>query len=114
MPLPLVLAPLAIVTTTVATQAQAQQLAQDAIHSRLAACAQLEAITSHYQWQGQLEHSAEWRVVFKTVPDAVQALWQWLQSAHPYEVPQLLLRTEQADAAYAAWVNANVVINKSC
>lgn len=108
------LSPIALITTTVGTQADAENLAQGAVQAKLAACAQREPITSHYVWQGQLEHSAEWRVVFKTLPDAVPPLWQWLQTAHPYEVPQLLLRTEQADAAYAAWVSANVDIKMSC
>lgn len=108
------LSPIAIVTTTAGTQAEAESLAQGAVQARLAACAQLQAITSHYVWQGQLERSAEWRVVFKTRPDAVQALWQWLQAAHPYEVAQLLLRTEQAEPAYAAWVDAQVDIKVSC
>lgn len=104
--------PVALVTTTVGSAADAEHLAQDAVQARLAACAQIEAITSHYVWQGQLAHSAEWRIVFKTQPDAVEALWAWLKAQHPYDVPQLLLRTEQADTAYATWVTDNVDFNK--
>lgn len=102
------LSPVAVVTTTVATQAQADHLAQGAVTAVLAACGQVEPITSHYVWQAQLEQSAEWRVVLKTLPQAVAPLWAWLQAHHPYEVPQLLLRTEYADSAYAAWVAAQV------
>lgn len=102
------LCPIAIVTTTVATAEDAQRLAQCAVQVRKAACAQVERITSHYEWEGQLAHSAEWRVVFKTVPQRAPALWAWLQAAHPYEVPQLLLRREYADAAYTAWVAQQV------
>lgn len=104
----LFLSPIAVVTTTVATQAQAEQLAQGAVTAQLAACAQVEPITSHYAWQGQLGQSAEWRVLLKTLPQAVEPLWTWLKANHPYDVPQLLLRTEHADSAYAAWVAEQV------
>lgn len=106
------LAPIAIVTTTVATLDAASQLAQGAVRARLAACAQVDPITAHYVWQGQLAHGAEWRVLLKTLPAAVAPLWAWLQASHPYELPQLLLRTEQADPAYAAWVGEQVVLEK--
>lgn len=106
------LKPIAIVTTTVGSAEDADRLACGAVQARQAACAQIEAITSHYEWQGQLEHSAEWRVVFKTLPGTAVALLNWLQTQHPYDVPQLLLRTEQAHAAYAAWVAEQVDIKK--
>lgn len=102
------LLPIALVTTTVGSVADAERLAQGAVQAQFAACAQVESITSHYVWDGQLEHSPEWRIVFKTVPDAVEALWAWLKAQHPYTVPQLLLRTEQAEPGYAAWVAEHV------
>ena len=108
----LFLSQIALVTTTVGSAADANRLAQGAVHATLAACAQVEAITSHYVWDGQLEHSSEWRIVFKTQPDAVQALWTWLKAQHPYDVPQLLLRTEHAEPSYAAWVADNVNLEK--
>lgn len=108
----LFLSPVALVTTTIGSAADAERLAQGAVQAQLAACAQVETITSHYVWEGQLDRSAEWRVVFKTLPEAVEALWAWLKAQHPYDVPQLLLRTEHADAVYAAWVTENVYLNK--
>ena len=102
--------PLAVLTTTVASAADAQKMAQAAVEQRLAACVQAEAIQSHYVWQEQLECSAEWRLVFKTTPDAQERLHAWVQSAHPYDVPQLLWRTEQANAAYAEWVAGQVQV----
>ena len=44
---------LMVVTTTVASADDAQRLAAQAVQARLAACVQVEAITSHYVWQGQ-------------------------------------------------------------
>lgn len=100
--------PLAIVTTTVDSAPAANALAQAAVQARLAACAQVEAIASHYIWQGQLTEGTEWRIAFKTLPAAQAALQTWLAQEHPYDVPQLLLRGEWANAAYAEWVAQQV------
>lgn len=92
-----------VVTTTVASAQDAQQLASSMVQSRLAACAQTTPITSHYMWQQALHEDSEWRVVFKTLPDALPQLVQRLRAEHPYEVPQLLVRTEQCLGDYAQW-----------
>lgn len=95
---------LMVVTTTVASADDAQRLAAQAVQARLAACVQVEAITSHYVWQGQAHADAEWRLVCKTTPAVAPALQAWLQAQHPYDVPQLLAQPVQASASYAAWV----------
>lgn len=99
---------LCVVTTTVPSEAIARQLARSLVQSRLAACAQTEPISSHYHWQDALHEEPEWRVVFKTLPDALPRLSQRLRAEHPYEVPQMLMRTEQCAADYAQWVRAGV------
>jgi len=97
-----------VVTTTVASAEDAKRLAQRMVQARLAACAQTEPITSHYVWQQALHDDAEWRVVFKTLPDALTQLAQRLRAEHPYEVPQLLVRNEQCLGDYAQWVRDGV------
>lgn len=97
-----------VVTTTLASAEDAQRLASSLVQARLAACAQIEPITSHYVWQQALHEDSEWRVVFKTLPDALSGLAQRLRAEHPYEVPQLLVRTEQCLADYAQWVRDGV------
>lgn len=100
--------PIAVVTTTVAGEGEARRLAQGAVQARRAACVQLEPITSHYVWSGSQCEEPEWRLACKTLPQAVPALLAWLRAAHGYEVPQLLVRTEQATPDYAGWVAAQV------
>ena len=99
---------LAVVTTTVASVADAQRLASGAVQARLAACVQVEAIASHYVWQGTQHEDAEWRLVCKTLPRAAPALRAWLRAQHPYEVPQLLSHNVEAEADYAQWVAQQV------
>ncbi|WP_042425915.1 divalent-cation tolerance protein CutA [Comamonas granuli] len=102
------LAPEAVcaVTTTVASPQDAERLAQVLLQHRLAACVQIEPITSHYHWQGALHADAEWRLVCKTTPEAVPRLLACLQQEHPYALPQLLVQPVQASQAYADWVHA--------
>lgn len=94
------------VTTTVETEADATRLAQGLIQDRLAACVQVEPITSHYVWDGALQQGPEWRLVCKTSAAAVDVLLQWLRAHHPYQLPQLLVQIAEANADYAAWVRA--------
>lgn len=102
-----------VVTTTVPTAEDAERLAQGAVQAQLAACAQVEAIQSHYRWEGPVQASPEWRLVMKTIPDAVQLLVEWLRSQHPYELPQILMRGEQAQRDYGKWVAQNVKVPKT-
>ena len=92
------------VTTTVATPDDARRLAQAVLQQRLAACVQVEPITSHYRWQGTLHEEAEWRVLCKTVPASVPALLAMLRAQHPYQLPQLVVLPLQATQDYADWV----------
>ena len=96
------------VTTTVATEAEARRLAQSVLQARLAACVQVQAMASHYRWQGALHEEAEWRLECKTTPQAVAALLALLQFQHPYELPELVVQPLQASQAYAQWVAQEV------
>ncbi len=99
---------LSLVTTTVATPADARRLAQAAVQARLAACVQVQAITSHYRWQGALHEEAEQRLDCKTTAQAVPALLTLLRAQHPYTVPELVVQPLQASADYARWVAQEV------
>lgn len=95
-------------TTTVDTEAGAQALAAAGVQARLAACAQVEPIQSIYWWDGQLQHSAEWRITWKTTTAQLPALRNTLQPLHPYQLPQWLWGESQSSPAYARWVAGEV------
>ena len=95
-------------TTTVDSEAVAQQLAAAGVRAKLAACAQMEAITSYYWWDGELQRSPEWRITWKTTAAQRVSLHQLLAPLHPYQLPQWLWGDCQASPAYAAWVAAEV------
>lgn len=102
--------PLALVVTTVDSAEVAQQLAAEAVHGRLAACAQIESsLTSTYWWQGEVVTTPEVRVTFKTTASRAPDLEEWLAAKHPYDVPEVL-RTlvKAAGQGYQSWVRAEV------
>lgn len=105
---PTALCDVAVVTTTVATDAQARLLAQLVLEARLAACVQVEPITAYFRWQGVLQEDREFRLVCKTAPRAVPPLLALVRAHHPYVLPQLVVQALQGSAEYADWVDVQV------
>lgn len=100
---------LLLALTTVATQAQAQDLARHLVEARLAACVQLQAIESVYRWDGAVQHEPEWRLLIKSTLEAEPALQAAVLARHPYDTPAWLAwPAERASEAFAAWVQAEV------
>ena len=105
---PTALCEIAVVTTTVATDAEARRLAQLVLQARLAACVQVEPITAYFRWQGAMQEDREFRVVCKTAPRALHLLLALVRAHHPYALPQLVVQALQGSAEYAEWVDAQV------
>lgn len=96
------------VYTTFATEHEALRVAREIVSRKLAACAQIEPITSIYSWEGAVQQESETRVVFKTSEAAYDALEAALKAAHPYTLPMILaLPAARVEPAYASWVAEN-------
>lgn len=98
-----------MVTTTVATEAEARRLAHAVLHARLAACVQVEPITAYFHWEGALEECRELRVACKTAASAMPALMALLRKQHPYTLPQLVVQPVQASSEYGCWVDEQLL-----
>ena len=98
------------VTTTVATQADAERIAATLVEERLAACVQIAGpIASTYRWQGAIEHATEWYCHCKTTLARYPALEARLRALHPYETPEIIaLPIVAALPAYLAWIEDSV------
>jgi periplasmic divalent cation tolerance protein len=98
------------VTTTVATQADAERIADTLVAERLAACVQVVGpIRSTYRWQGAVEHAPEWYCHGKTTRARYPALEARLRQLHPYETPEIIaLPIVGALPAYLAWIEESV------
>ena len=96
---------LCVVYTTVATQADAEQIGHVLLQQRLVACVQYEAIVSEYWWQGQIQRDNEIRLIMKTACLYYEQVQSAIEAIHPYDCPQILaLPVEHAAAPYAQWL----------
>ncbi|MGE5452236.1 MAG: divalent-cation tolerance protein CutA [Acidobacteriota bacterium] len=96
------------VYTTVGSAAEAQVLARALVERRLAACAQITAIESVYRWEGEVQQSPEWRILFKTTAHQYPALEAAIRELHTYDLPAIYaLAFERAEAGFASWVEAS-------
>ncbi|MBL8372859.1 MAG: divalent-cation tolerance protein CutA [Burkholderiaceae bacterium] len=97
--------PICVVLTTAPSESVADELAAAIIHRALGACVQIDAVRSHYRWQGAACAESEWRLTIKTRVDRYPALEEWLREAHPYDTPQIvMLPIADGLAAYCEWV----------
>lgn len=96
------------VSTTTDSAEAAAALARSAVEARLAACGQVVGpITSVYWWQGGVEETAEWLVLFKTTAARADALVEHLRGRHAYDVPEVIVTPITAGhPAYLDWVSA--------
>lgn len=96
-----------LVMTSVATEAEAAELARAVVQARLAACVQLQAIRSFYVWQGEACDEPECLLLIKTRSALYPALEVFIRERHRYEVPEIVrLPITAGSAAYLGWVAA--------
>ncbi|MEK2473806.1 divalent-cation tolerance protein CutA [Streptomyces noursei] len=98
---------LAVLTTT-DSEERAQNLAATAVEARLAACAQIEGpIKSVYQWQGNIETDAEWRVLYKTTAARYADLEKHIKAVHTYDTPEIIATPITGGSnEYLSWLRA--------
>jgi periplasmic divalent cation tolerance protein len=101
--------PVRLVLTTYPSRAAALAAVTSAVERRLAACGNVVAAESRYLWKGQVEAQEEALVVFKTVPKKVGALFEFLGSTHPYEVPEIVeIDVPRVDPRYLRYLSATL------
>lgn len=100
----------AVVLSTVGKPEDAERIARELVERRLAACVNIvPGLTSVYRWKGNVERDSELLLVIKTRLDRFEPLREVLVSAHPYEVPEVIvLPIVAGHAAYLAWLDESV------
>ncbi len=84
----------------------ARRLAQQLVKRGWSACVQiLPGVTSIYRWQGKVCQEKETLLVIKTTADTMPILTEWLISAHPYTVPEVIaLPITAGSREYIDWL----------
>ncbi len=96
----------AIIMTTLPSKEEAQKLARGLVAEQLAACVQLLNIQSVYTWQGEVQEDNEVLLLIKTRSDLYDAVEVYLQTHHPYEVPEIVqVPITAGSSAYLGWVD---------
>lgn len=96
--------------TTFADAETARQIGTQLVESQLVACVNvLPGVESIFRWQGEVQLDAEAIALIKTTRARLEELEAWLQTHHPYEVPEILVLTpESGSARYLQWVRESV------
>ena len=99
-----------IVLTTVAVMEKAEEIANELVERRLAACVNIVGpIRSIYRWKGAIESEQEYLLIIKTTADRASALAAAFAEVHPYELPEHVeLAIEGGSIPYLEWLNAQV------
>jgi periplasmic divalent cation tolerance protein len=94
------------VQTTTDSRAEAMELARAGVESRLAACAQVAGpVASMYWWDGALERTEEWLVLFKLPADRYDELAAFITEQHSYDEPEIIaLPILTGSATYLNWM----------
>jgi periplasmic divalent cation tolerance protein len=96
-----------VVMTTVSNKEQAEKLARTVLEARLAACVQIQDITSYYWWDEKINRDAEQLLFLKTTADKYQALEAHLIANHSYDTPEILrLPVEAGFEKYLNWMQS--------
>ncbi|MEO1304048.1 MAG: divalent-cation tolerance protein CutA [Pseudomonadota bacterium] len=90
-------------------QRVARAIADEAIESRAAACANIEGpMASTYRWKGVVEQAFEFILWLKAPAKNFAKIEAIVKDHHPYDVPSIVaLGCTQVHAPYAAWVEEN-------
>nr|XP_032836529.1 protein CutA [Petromyzon marinus] len=88
----------------------AKTIARALVQMKLAACVNvIPRVTSIYSWKGNIEEDTEVLLMIKTRSSKVPHLAEYVRSAHPYDVPEVIsVPIEQGNLAYLTWIGDSV------
>src|ERR1700732_3632727 len=80
-----------VILTTCSGEKEAETLARALLEERVAACVSVIPQTrSFYHWKGAIESAGECLLLIKSSRELFDSVRARLESAHSYEVPELL------------------------
>lgn len=95
-----------VVITTTNDEGHASELASELVAAKLAACVQLQNITSHYEWKGEARKDSEILILIKTRSSLFSRLSDFIKANHPYETPEIIqLPITRGLSSYLNWIH---------
>jgi periplasmic divalent cation tolerance protein len=87
----------------------AEQLAQQLVEEKLAACINLiPQVQSFYLWENKIVKDQEVTLLIKTTSDCFDALEKTIKKLHPYQLPELIaLPIINGYQPYLNWLREN-------
>ena len=94
-----------VVVTSLPSREEARRIAALLLEEKLAACAQLLDMESHYVWKGKITTSPETMLMAKTRAALFARAIARIKELHPYETPEIVAQSFAAGfAPYFAWI----------
>ncbi|CAH9054792.1 Divalent-cation tolerance protein CutA [Pseudoalteromonas holothuriae] len=96
-----------LIMTTCENQQDANQLANQLVVLKLAACVNiLPAVESVYMWQGEVVQHTETKLFIKTKSEKLSKVINTIKELHSYEVPEIqVLDVTGGNLAYFNWMD---------
>ena len=95
-----------VVMTTCASTEEADGLASGLIEERLAACVQITAVTSCYEWKGSVNRDSEQLLLIKAKAELYPRIEEFITRNHTYEVPEIVqIPIQQGLTNYLRWID---------
>jgi len=98
------------VTTVTSSQKEAENIAQELLKTRLAACIQISGpVSSTYWWQNTIESAQEWVCQIKTSRSLYPRVEATIRRLHSYQVPEILaLSVLDGNQDYLKWLEGEL------
>jgi len=94
-----------IFISTIDNEEKAKEIAKKVVEEKLAGCVSIiPGVNSTYYWQGKLETSSEFILIFKTTRKKIKDLREYIKKIHTYEVPELATIKVNFNKSYKNWL----------
>ena len=99
-----------VVVTTVGTEEEANQLAEELVARRHSSCVNIVPVhKSIYRWKGKVCDDREYLLVIKTLEQEYEAVEETVRELHSYELPEILaFRVSRGEAGFLEWIAQSV------
>jgi periplasmic divalent cation tolerance protein len=98
-----------VILCTTASKEKGKTLARLLVEEKLAACVNLQPITSIYSWQGKMTEDEETLLQIKSTEERLQDITSFILKNHDYGTPEVIaLPVIGGSEKYLDWIDKSV------